>query len=328
MKKQILFLLSFSFSLIACQQNEGISTTESDISPKEVATRAGSMRRAPTQEEKDALKKDFPNLDVDNITVTGEASSTYNCIAYSMGITHKWIDPESFYNDFVKQYEQAKTKYEASCNYEQTSTQGSNATVDGWGNSSVDMTHGSVYSSSNWESKLGRYLRITHGRSELSGNTYGRILVSFIESRTRANLPELNGLASQIAQDDIELTNAEKQAVLNKASKIKPAIKAQFNNLFEAWDKEISTNPKTKYSSSTKAYTILPQFKEMQAMGKIIIPLIMEKLLDDQNFFLLPLYDAIQKDSRLKVNYKEGDVKILEGEQNRAKRTIRIWLNQ
>ena len=162
----------------------------------------------------------------------------------------------------------------------------------------------------------------------MSGNTYGRILVSFIESRTRANLPELNGLASQIAQDDIELTNAEKQAVLNKASKIKPAIKAQFNNLFEAWDKEISTNPKTKYSSSTKAYTILPQFKEMQAMGKIIIPLIMEKLLDDQNFFLLPLYDAIQKDSRLKVNYKEGDVKILEGEQNRAKRTIRIWLNQ
>ena len=44
------------------------------------------------------------------------------------------------------------------------------------------MTHGSVvYSSGTWESKLGRYLRITHKRSELSGTLYGRILVSFIE---------------------------------------------------------------------------------------------------------------------------------------------------
>ena len=46
-----------------------------------------------------------------------------------------------------------KTLYGSSCNYEQTSTEGSNATVDGWGTSSIDMTHGSVvYSSGTWES--------------------------------------------------------------------------------------------------------------------------------------------------------------------------------
>ena len=39
-------------------------------------------------------------------------------------------------------------------------------------------------------------------------------------------------------------------------------------------------------------------------MGKNIIPLIMEKLLDEDNFFLLPLYDAIQTDSQLKISYK------------------------
>ena len=65
----------------------------------------------------------------------------------------------------------------------------------------------------------------------------------------------------------------------------------------------------------------------MQAMGKNIIPLIMEKLLDEDNFFLLPLYDAIQTDSQLKISYKKGDAKILEGEQNKAKRTVRLWLS-
>lgn len=62
-------------------------------------------------------------------------------------------------------------------------------------------------------------------------------------------------------------------------------------------------------------------------MGKNIIPLIMEKLLDEDNFFLLPLYDAIQTDSQLKISYKKGDAKILEGEQNKAKRTVRLWLS-
>lgn len=220
MRKQILILLGFSFSLIACQQNEEIGSVEDNANPNELTTRAASMRRVPTQAEKDNLKKDFPNLDVNNISVTGEATGTYNCIAYSMGITNKWIDPESFYNDFIEQYKNAKTLYGSSCNYEQTSTEGSNATVDGWGTSSIDMTHGSVvYSSGTWESKLGRYLRITHKRSELSGTLYGRILVSFIESRTKTDMSEIKELAKQIAQEDIELSDAE-----NKLSLIKLQI--------------------------------------------------------------------------------------------------------
>lgn len=91
MRKQILILLGFSFSLIACQQNEEIGSVEDNANPNELTTRAASMRRVPTQAEKDNLKKDFPNLDVNNISVTGEATGTYNCIAYSMGITNKWI---------------------------------------------------------------------------------------------------------------------------------------------------------------------------------------------------------------------------------------------
>ena len=149
----------------------------------------------------------------------------------------------------------------------------------------------------------------------------------FIESRTKTDMSEIKELAKQIAQEDIELSDAEKQAVIDKAANINCEVKTKFNDLFNSWNEEISINPQTKYSSSTLAYTTLPQFKEMQAMGKNIIPLIMEKLLDEDNFFLLPLYDAIQTDSQLKISYKKGDAKILEGEQNKAKRTVRLWLS-
>lgn len=43
--------------------------------------------------------------------------------------------------------------------------------------------------------------------------------------------------------------------------------------------------------------------------------------------FCFLYYDAIQTDSQLKISYKKGDAKILEGEQNKAKRTVRLWLS-
>lgn len=44
MRKQILILLGFSFSLIACQQNEEIGSVEDNANPNELTTRAASMR--------------------------------------------------------------------------------------------------------------------------------------------------------------------------------------------------------------------------------------------------------------------------------------------
>ena len=45
MRKQILILLGFSFSLIASQQNEEIGSVEDNANPNELTTRAASMRR-------------------------------------------------------------------------------------------------------------------------------------------------------------------------------------------------------------------------------------------------------------------------------------------
>lgn len=76
---------------------------------------------------------------------------------------------------------------------------------------------------------------------------------------------------------------------------------AQFDSLFYAWEKEISSNPKTKYSSNTQTYTTLPQFKELVTMGKKIIPCIIERFEKDSNsFFAIPLYNELQEFKELK----------------------------
>lgn len=76
---------------------------------------------------------------------------------------------------------------------------------------------------------------------------------------------------------------------------------AKFDSLFYAWEKEISYNSKTKYSSSTQTYTTLPQFKELVDMGKKIIPYIIERFEKDSNsFFAIPLYNELQENKELK----------------------------
>ena len=79
-----------------------------------------------------------------------------------------------------------------------------------------------------------------------------------------------------------------------------------------------------KYNSVQIIKTILLTLGAIMVVIALLSP---QKLLDEDNFFLLPLYDAIQTDSQLKISYKKGDAKILEGEQNKAKRTVRLWLS-
>lgn len=83
---------------------------------------------------------------------------------------------------------------------------------------------------------------------------------------------------------------------------------AKFDSLFNAWEKEIHNNPKAQLSSSTRAYTILPQFKELKAMGKKIIPCIIEQFEKGNNtFFALPLYDELQDNDSLK-SHRYGEI--------------------
>ena len=51
-------------------------------------------------------------------------------------------------------------------------------------------------------------------------------------------MSEIKELAKQIAQEDIELSDAEKRAVIDKAANINCEVKTKFNDLFNSWNEE------------------------------------------------------------------------------------------
>jgi hypothetical protein len=61
------------------------------------------------------------------------------------------------------------------------------------------------------------------------------------------------------------------------------------------------------------------------ALGPAIIPFVIEKLADPENFLALQLYDAIQPNETLLVQFEPDDERIPEGEQGRAQRVVQAW---
>lgn len=126
------------------------------------------------------------------------------------------------------------------------------------------------------------------------------------------------GCANKTKQD----STTEVALVTSQDDSIESKEIARFDSLFNAWEKEILTNPKTKYSSNTQTYTTLPQFTELVTMGKKIIPYIVERFEKDSNsFFALPLYNELQEIEELKSHSKIS-------QQEKVKEVIRKFREQ
>ncbi len=76
-------------------------------------------------------------------------------------------------------------------------------------------------------------------------------------------------------------------------------------------------------SSSIYTRMELPQFKEMLDMGREIIPLILEKMMDRKYFFSLTIYEALMEKQSLPVNIKET---ANDSEQDKAQNLVREWI--
>lgn len=136
--------------------------------------------RLPTPVEWNQLNLAFPNLTQANVWITDNPTGVYNCIAFSLLITNRWINPPQPLGPFQTLYNN---------NGHATLAAGAPAAaIDGWatppaGPGIAAMTHGSRVTTSGmaglWESKLGQWFRITHGRAELTGVSYGRVVTSF-----------------------------------------------------------------------------------------------------------------------------------------------------
>jgi hypothetical protein len=116
-------------------------------------------------------------------------------------------------------------------------------------------------------------------------------------------------------------TDAQIAAVRAAAARIPADLRKQFEDRFAAWKKTWS-EPPLVFSSSPRDLTHSIEFRGLVALGKDIIPAVVEKLIDPDNFFALQLYYALQSESRLIPSAPED---AFESEQARARETIQLY---
>lgn len=150
----------------------------------------------------------------------------------------------------------------------------------------------------------------------------GSILMGIgFQNASASTLSESSVKDSMQKTDTIILSETDVQTVKREVARLDPNTRKKFETLAEEWNQAIDATPMTKFSSSTVTYTRLSQFAKLKAMGKSIIPLVVEKLLQEDQFHFLKLYEALQDNKQLVSFNVKG------GEQGRAKRTVRLWLN-
>lgn len=274
------------------------------------------MARAMTPAEEQRFQSHFPSLDVKQALVTGEASHLYNCISWTVGVTNRWLWPgntiaqfDTFYRGFGF-------------------LRSSSGPIAVWGHSTSNMTHGCISGPGHgprWESKCGGDLRIQHALGELTGASYGRVVAFYTRSRTLPAVDE--PIVEDIVKDQDSqsyLTASQKQALDAERDAVAAELRNAFEKAFKAWKRTwfrgglaINSNPHSR--------AVGKEYDSLIALGPQILPLVVEKLADPENFLALQLYDAMQPNEQLVIHFEPDDERILEGEQGRARRVVHAW---
>jgi hypothetical protein len=262
------------------------------------------MTRRPNPGEWAQLSGAFPGLIWNDVWITDEPTPQYNCIGYSMGV-RQWINPQSPLAAFQQQYA-ARGFAVAPAN---------TAVIDGWGTGGgAQMTHGSRQSTSMpqtglWESKLGQWFRITHGRNQLVGTAYGTVLTHFRPSFAKAEEPEEVSMPSY--------TDDELARIAQQAAQVDPGLKADFDERLATW-KATWTRPELATSQNTYDFATGPEFEAVVALGDGIVPLVVAEMTQPDGFFMVPLLEEYTDP------VPPGPP--AESEQTRGQRAVRAWL--
>ena len=258
------------------------------------------------------LQRVFPYLKQEDTIITGADVTGYNCIAWSLGLNDRWINPAGSIEAFTAFYIQA------GC--EERMRYSADTAVAAWANGGKP-THGSrLYQEGSglWESKLGKSYRITHGEEELSGSTYGVIVGYFTAPKK-----------FKAKRERTKLTAGQQETLGRLVDEAESGLREPFESAFaklkEEWHSEAF-----RYEASTESIRRLPVYTELVEMGPAVLPLLVAKLAEEENFFALPLYDEMQSDGLLRVSYQDERYKkdAVEGEQERARRSVAAYLDR
>ena len=275
------------------------------------------MARQMAPAEKRRFQAFFPNLDVNRAVVTGEMSAVYNCIAWTVGITNRWLWPGNSLANFDTFYRGFGF------------VRAADGTITAWGLSTSNLTHGSVSGPGHgprWESKCGGDLRIQHGLNELVASSYGRVLAFYRRSGTLAAVFEA-------AREEI-VTEKIAKSYLSASRRNAPSMKSWKGCPKSSELPSTRRSPPGKRPGSAADWRSAPTripgpLARSMTRSSLLVRqscrLSSKKLADPENFFALQIYDALQSDEKLLVQFEPDDERILEGEQGRARRVVQAW---
>lgn len=141
--------------------------------------------------------------------------------------------------------------------------------------------------------------------------------ISFVGCQAKQSTKETT--TAQTEEETTGLSETQMATIQNAVNAIDTETRAAFDTAFADWQEEWRTNSETKTSSLTTDTKGLATYTTLKEMGEGIIPLIIEKLTDEDNFIALVLYDDLQSDP-LQKSIDDRD-----GEQGRALHTVKLW---
>ncbi|MHB1423753.1 MAG: DUF7689 domain-containing protein [Gemmataceae bacterium] len=284
------------------------------------------MTRSLTPQVKIHARQIWPRMNVDAVVVADEATNRYNCLSWTLGITTHWVWPWGSRNPTKAEFDALYHSYGFSpCGA---------GTIASFGLDLHSMTHGSISGPEHgpqWESKCGAWLRIQHGLGEMEGGSlYGNVLGFYsraalmTDNLEQANVRLQTLLKAQTMNDLLSLTADQRNYVRIRADQVDKQLKERFDRAYNAW-KATWNHPLIVVNSAPAARTRTTEFLELISLGADILPLLMEKLTDPDEFFALMAVDRLAR-PELHVLRNLDDEAGLLGEQGRAVETVQRWI--
>jgi hypothetical protein len=295
------------------------------ITKRELETMRHPILPAPrrlTRGEAASLAEDYPQIDPRHVWVIGGASGAYNSVAWTLGITDRWVWPGPTPARFNEFYAAHRERYAAS------------GRVAAYG-TARGMTHAALRTAVNaggvgvihaWTSKLGEDLLIAHALGDIAGqsSTYGDVVQSYEPRAPRGLEAALPSDAPPDLPAPFTPSADDRGALARRAVALPADLRARFDAAYAAWQATWS-DASVRTSSDPAARTLSPEFRDVVALGEAALPLLMAKLADPTKFFTLQAIDRVTP-PRARVQFDPDDPAVLGGEQYRAGETLRRWL--
>lgn len=121
-----------------------------------------------------------------------------------------------------------------------------------------------------------------------------------------------------------KISRADLKFIKARVELVDTELRERFNKAYRAW-KEAWNHPLIVISSNPASRTQAPAFLELIALGPGILPLLMEKLTEPEEFFALMAVDRLLRPEFV-IARAPDDPAALFGGQGRAIETVKQWI--